>query len=133
MGDRKGEISIGETRIDPSIDGFRGRFAVLGTESLRSSLHQRQAIQKFHGDERLLSMFADFVDCANIGMVKRRCGTRLPAKTLQCLQVSRQLIGKEFESDEASKLGVLRFIDDAHASAPESLDDAVVRDGLVDH
>ena len=30
---------------------------------------QREAIQKFHGDERLLAIFANLVDSADIGMI----------------------------------------------------------------
>jgi hypothetical protein len=49
------------------------------------------------------------------------------------LRVSRQFVGEKFEGDEAAKFGVLSFIDHTHAAATELLDDAVVRDGLVDH
>ena len=94
---------------------------------------QRHAIQKLHGNERLLAVFADFVDGANVGMIESGRGARLPAKAFQCLRVSRQFIGEEFEGDEAAKFGVLSFIDHTHAAATELLDDAVVRDGLVDH
>ena len=43
------------------------------------------------------------------------------------------IFGQEFERDEATKLGVLGLVDDAHAPAAELLDDAVMRDGLADH
>jgi len=32
-----------------------------------------------------------------------------------------EFIGKEFEGDEAAQLGVFRFVDHAHASAPDLL------------
>jgi len=41
--------------------------------------------------------------------------------------------GQELESDEATKLGVLSPVDHTHPAATELLDDAVVRDGLVNH
>src|SRR6266853_3994257 len=78
-------------------------------------------------------MFADFVDCANIGMVEGRRRTRLPAEALECLLVARQLIRQEFEGDEATECGVLGLVDHTHAAATKFLDDAVVRDGLADH
>ena len=44
-----------------------------------------------------------------------------------------EFIGKEFEGDEAAQLGVFSFVNNTHAATTELLDDAVVRDGLVDH
>ena len=94
---------------------------------------QRHAIEKLHGNERLLTVFADFVDGANIGMIESRRCTRLPAKAFQRLRVSRQFIGQEFEGDKAAKLRILSLIDHTHAATTKLIDDAVMRDGLVDH
>ena len=66
-------------------------------------------------------------------VIERRSSTRFVAEALERLRVSRQFIGKEFQSEEAAKLGVLGLVDDAHAPATQLLDDAVVRDGLADH
>ena len=94
---------------------------------------QRPPIQKLHGNESLLAVFANFVDGANIRMIESGRRTRLPAKAFQCLRVSRQLLGQEFERDEAAKLGVLRLVDHTHPAATKLVDNAVVRDGLADH
>ncbi len=94
---------------------------------------QGQAIQKFHGDEGLLAVFADFVDGADIGMVESGSGAGLPAKAFESLRVARHLLGQKFQGDEAAEFGVFRFVDDAHAATAELLDDAVVRDSLADH
>ena len=94
---------------------------------------ERDPVQKLHGNERLLAVFADFVDGANIGMIESGRRTRLPAKAFQGLRVPRQVIGQEFEGDEAAKVGVFSFVNHPHAAPAELLDDAVVRDGLVDH
>src|SRR4029077_3738076 len=91
------------------------------------------AVQKLHSNERLLTVLADFVDGANIGMIESRGRPRLPAKPFQCLWVARQFIRQEFESHEAAKVGVLGFIDHTHTAAAEFLDNAVVRNGLADH
>jgi len=90
------------------------------------------AVQKLHSNERLLTVLADFVDGANIGMIESRGRPRLPAKPFQCLWVARQFIRQEFEGHEAAKVGVLGFIDHAHAAAAELFKDAVMRDGLPD-
>jgi hypothetical protein len=42
------------------------------------------------------------------------------------------VIGKKFQSDKAAQLRVFRFVDNAHSTATEFVDDAVVRDCLTD-
>ncbi len=94
---------------------------------------QGYAVQKFHGNERLLAVLADFVDGADIGMVEGRSGASLAAEALQRLRVARHFVGKELEGDEAAEVGVFGLVDYSHAAAAEFVDDAVVRDGLADH
>jgi len=65
-------------------------------------------------------------------MVESRCGAGFPLKSCECLTVLGQLSGKEFQSNKASHLCVLGFVDYTHAAA-QLLDNAVVRDGLADH
>ena len=91
------------------------------------------AVQKLHGNERLLTVLADFVDGANIGMIESRRRARLPAKTFQSLRVSRKIIGKEFEGHETAKLSVLSLVDHTHSATTKFLDNAVVRCGLANH
>ncbi len=99
----------------------------------RDEMLQGDAIQKLHGDERLLPVFADFVDGTNIGVVEGGGGPRLPAKAFESLRIARHFLGQELEGDEAAKLRVFGFVNHAHASAAKFLDDAIVRDDLVDH
>src|SRR5580704_838948 len=94
---------------------------------------QGHAIQVLHGDEGLVAMPADFVDGANVRVIERGRGPGFAAKTLQRLRIAREVIGQEFEGDEAAEFGVFGFIDYAHAAIAKLLDDAVVRNGLVDH
>ena len=99
----------------------------------RDEMFQRHAIQKFHDNERLLTVLADLVNGANIGMVESRRCSSLAAKAFQGLRVLRQFVGQEFKGDETAKFGVLSLVDHSHAAAAEFFDNAVVRDGLVDH
>jgi hypothetical protein len=122
----RGVQSVGD------LDGQREHCLVIQRLSGDQML-QGHAIQKLHGDERLLAMFADFVDGANVGMIERRCGARFAAKAFERLRVARQFIGQELEGDEAAEFGVFGLVDHAHAAAAEFFDDAVVGDGLVDH
>ena len=45
-------------------------------------LLQGHTAQKLHGDEGVVAMFADLVNCADIRMVKSRSRSRLAAETL---------------------------------------------------
>ncbi len=66
-------------------------------------------------------------------MIERGGRFGFAAETFQGLPVLREFFGQEFQRDEASEAGVLGFIDHAHATAAQLFNDAVVRDGLVEH
>ena len=94
---------------------------------------QGQAVQKLHGDERLLAVFADFIDGADVRVVESGRGVSLAAKAFESLRVLRKILGQEFEGDEAAEFSVLGLVNHAHAAPAEFFHDAVVRDGLSDH
>jgi hypothetical protein len=93
---------------------------------------QRLTIQKLHSDESLAFVFTNLVNGANIWMVKRGSGLRLPLEAFESLMVSRYIVRQEFQSYEAVQSGVFGLINDTHAAATELLYDSVVRDGLAD-
>ena len=66
-------------------------------------------------------------------MVQSRSRTRFAAETFQCLLILRHIFGEKLQRKEAPKLGVLGLVHNPHAAAAEFLDNAVVRDDLVDH
>src|SRR5208283_4347948 len=94
---------------------------------------QGHAFQILHGDEQPVSALPNLVNGANIGMVEGGSGASFSAETLQCLRVTRQIVGQELQSNKAAKVGVLSLVDDTHSAATELFDDAVVRNGLADH
>ena len=94
---------------------------------------QRYAVEEFHHHEDAAVFFADVVNSADIGMIQRRCRTRLAAEALQCSRIARYVVGQELERDKASQARVLGLVDDTHAAAAKLLDNAVVRDGGVNH
>ncbi len=47
------------------------------------------------------------------------------------LRVFRQVIRKEFQSDEAAEFGILSFVHHAHPAATKLFDDAVVGNDLA--
>ena len=82
----------------------------------------------------LTVLLADLVDGADVGVVERRSRPSLALETFQGLTASElQFGGKKLQSDVPAQRFVLGLVDDAHATAAELLDDAVVRDGLADH
>ncbi len=94
---------------------------------------EREALQELHGNELAIFVTADFINGADIGMVQRRGGTGFAAEALQGLWVLGDVVGKEFQSDEAPQIDVFGFIYDTHPATAELLDDAVMRDGQPDH
>jgi hypothetical protein len=48
------------------------------------------------------------------------------------LGIFRNIIGQEFQGDEAMQAGIFGFVDHAHATATEAIDDVVVRKSLAD-
>ena len=94
---------------------------------------ERLAFEQFHGDEGAAVVLFDGVDGANAGMVERGCGAGFAQEAFERSRVALVFFGKKFESDAAAELGVLGFVDDAHAAAAELAEDSVMGDGLVDH
>ena len=66
-------------------------------------------------------------------MVQGRSGAGFAAEALESLRVLGDVVGKEFQSDKPSEVGVFGFVDDAHAATAEFLNDPVMRYGLADH
>ena len=90
---------------------------------------QSGAVEKFHGDEGFAVLFADIVDRANVGMIQRGGCLGFALEAAEGLLVAGNFVGKKFQRDEALQAGVFGFVNDAHASAAEIFDDAVMGDG----
>ncbi len=100
---------------------------------VRNTVLQRDAVQKFHGDEYIAMLIVNFVDGTNVRMIERRGSSRLAPETLQSLRILGHSVGQEFERHETPELRIFSLVDDAHAPAAELLDNAVMRDGLPYH
>ena len=59
-------------------------------------------------------------------------GERVAEGPAVAVKRGREAIRKELQGNEAAELGVLSFIDDAHAATTEFFQNAVVRNGLAD-
>ena len=76
-------------------------------------------------------MIGDFVDRADIRVIKggRRAGFSLEA--LQRDWVMRQVVGKKLEGDALRALGIFGLLENAHSSAAKLAEDAIVGKGLL--
>src|SRR5437660_12928107 len=72
------------------------------------------------------------MDGANIGVVERRGGTRFALETLQCRGIPGEFVWQELQGDTASELEVFCFVNHAHTTAAEDLQNSIVRDFLAD-
>ena len=89
------------------------------------------ALEALHGDEGDVFVFADFVDGADVGMVEGGGGAGFAAEALQSDGILGERFGEKFEGHGAAEFEVFGAIDDAHATAAELFDDAVMGDGLT--
>jgi hypothetical protein len=80
----------------------------------------------------LIAFTPDVVNRADVGVIQRRGGTGLALKPLQCLGIVGDLRGEKLEGYITAEAGILRFVNDTHATAAQFLGDAVMRDGLSD-
>jgi hypothetical protein len=101
--------------------------------SASDPMFQRQPVQKLHCDERFAVLIVYFVDRADVGMIERRSSPGFALKAAQGLRIFGQLIRQEFEGNKSTEFHVLGLVDNTHAATAQLLDDAVVRDGLLDH
>src|SRR5437868_4642116 len=96
-------------------------------------MFQRHAVQKLHDDERLTLVLADFVNGADIGMVQCRGSLRFALEAGQSLGILGYIVGQELERDETAEFGVLSLVHHSHTATSDLFDNAVVRNGLLDH
>ena len=66
-------------------------------------------------------------------MVECRGRLRLVDETLVGCFVGGEVMGQEFESNNAVESGVLGFVDDAHAALAELLSDVIMGNGPANH
>ena len=98
----------------------------------RDLMLQCGAIQELHDDEWLALVLSDFVNCANVRVVQARCGTCLATEAFQRLSVLCNVRGKELEGNEPAEFRVFGLVHHTHPAAAQLLDNAIVRNGLID-
>src|SRR5690349_1267270 len=99
----------------------------------RNTVLEGHSLKKFHHNKRLVFVSADFVDSADVRMIKRRCRPSFATESLESLPVAGYVFGQELESNKPAEFEVFGLEHHTHTAAAQLLNDAVVRDGLADH
>src|SRR4029077_19682752 len=89
------------------------------------------SLQQFHRDERPTIDLINFIDRANVGMVKSGGSASLTAEAFERLRVTGKFIGKELQSDVPTEFEVFGFVHDAHTTAANLADNSVVGNRLA--
>ena len=100
----------GQTEQKVGFEGFSG-----------DPMLERQPVQKLHNDEWLAILLSDFINGADVGMVKGGCGLRLALEARQCLSILGDLVGQKLQGDEAAQSYILGLVDDTHPAAADLL------------
>ena len=114
-----------------NFDGQRNKRLHLHRASV-DNLLERGALEIFHGDKRLGTVFADVVDGTNIGVIQRRSGFGFATETTEGLWIASDIVRKKFQRNETVQALVLRLVNHSHAAAAELFEDEVMRDSLSD-
>lgn len=93
-------------------------------------LPQRFAFDEFHRDVRLAVVFADFIDRQNVWMGQCRRSACFLKETAAAVLLRHVFRRQHFQRDDALQFVVVSFVDRAHATGADGLDDAVMSDGL---
>ena len=101
--------------------------------ALTEQLIEALPFQQLHRDECFRFVLFDRVNGADAGMIQRRCRARFAQKALQRLRVAMRIFGQEFQGHAPPEFCVLGFIHHAHAAAAQFAEDAVMRNGFVEH
>ncbi len=133
-------------RLDVPVDDAPGVGGIERIRDLDSKRQQRVLLQRLPGDamlqcrafqilhdeESTTVLLAYVMNRTDVGVIQRRCGSRLASETIQGIRVASQFIRQKLESDRSLQPAVLGLVDHAHSAAAQLLDDAVMRDGLAD-
>ena len=94
---------------------------------------KRLSLQQLHGNEGSPVSLIDFVNCADVWVIQRRCSLGFALKTAEGLRITAQFVGKKLERDIATQLEIFRLVHNTHSASTQPLHNAVVRNGLADH
>ena len=101
--------------------------------ALLDLLLQRRPIHVGHGQENLALPLVDFVNGADVRMVKRRRSLCLVEQPPAQGGVRHRIRGQKLQCHDSAQPRVPCLVDNAHPALAELLLNLVVRDGLANH
>jgi len=90
------------------------------------------AIQMLHDDEGMIHVPPNLMDVQMFAWLKAEAA-RASRRSRSSASGSSRLSQGEISGLPIVEFGVFGFVNDTHPTAPQFLDDAVMRDGLTDH
>ena len=84
------------------------------------------ALEQLHGDEWAILKLSNVMNRADVWMIERGCSTRFAAESLDGLSVLGDVVRKKFQRNVPAETRVLGFVDDAHSTAAQFFQDAIV-------
>src|SRR5207237_901563 len=97
------------------------------------ALGERLPVEELHGNKGLAFLLPKVIDGAYVGMVKCGGSARFTLEALQSLRIVGQSFRKKLQGHTAPQARVLGFVNHTHASSTQLMEDAVMRDRLIDH
>jgi hypothetical protein len=97
------------------------------------SMLEGLTVEELHGQEGLILMLPNFMNCADVGMIESRSGPGFAPEAFECLRVMREFIGQKFQRHMTPEAEVFGLVNNTHPPAAEFLQNGVVRDGLANH
>ena len=106
--------------------GRCGRSAAVRYPASCDEFAEGFALQQFHHDKGLGSVFFHSVNGADVGMVQGGCSSGLALKSLNGQRICRQFLGKKLQGYQAVELQILRLVNQPHSAAAQQSQYAVV-------
>ena len=96
------------------------------------SLLQAFPFQLLHHNEGMSAVVLYVMNGANVRMVQARRGPRLPLKAVKRFAIAKQIVRNELQRNVTAQAHVFRFVNNAHTTAANLPQNAIVGDSLAD-
>src|ERR1700688_462146 len=97
---------------------------------MRDKMPQRNSVEILHRDKSVAAFYIRVINGADVWMVQRGSCLCLSLEPLQRKSVLSHVADQKLQRDHPVQTDILRLIHFSHSPAPESIQNAVVRDGL---
>ena len=94
---------------------------------------QQPALDQLHRDVDLSFGFSHVVDCADVRMIQRGCGSGFVQQSASGAVVAEGFGGEDFERDVTIEPGVARAKYDPHSAFAQLVDDSIWTECFADH